>query len=200
VDALDTRRWRLAFAADYDAIIGRERRLFDLNQGTYVLDGTAGGRIGGAEIAFLARHVSRHLTDRENAPAISWNLAGVRASGRVTTGRWLLSGEIETGRVMQQAFVDYLWTSDLRLQARYRQSERIEWIGKADGGVVGTMRHVAGRPRLCGGRLEGALRLNGHRAAVELFAAYERRIDAFPTDRFRVRFSSFGFRLRSLSR
>ena len=120
---------------------------------------------------------------------------------------------------MQQAYVDYLWMSDLRLMWRYRQSARLEWVGRGEGGVIGTMFEVGGlsrasdsesrglsrasdsesrgRPRICGGRLEGAMRINGRAAAVELFVAYERRMDAYPTDRFRVRFTAIGFRLRS---
>jgi hypothetical protein len=42
--------------------------------------------------------------------------------------------------------------------------------------------------------------VNGRAAAVEFFAGYERRIDAYPTDRFRVRMFTFGFRIVSLRR
>jgi hypothetical protein len=195
VDVLDTGRWRLAFVADYDAVVGGERRTFDLNQGTYVLDGTASRRWGATEISLLTRHVSRHLTDRENFPAISWNLAGARASHRRTFGDTAVSGALEAGRVMQQAFVDYLWTADLRLAVEHRLSPRYAAITRGDGGLVGTMPRVAGRPRLCGGRVEGAIRVAGAGASAEVFVAYERRVDAFPTDRFRVRLWSFGFRL-----
>ena len=197
LDVLDTSKWRLAFRADYDAMIGGERRPFDLNQGTYILDGTASRRLGASEIFLVTRHVSRHLTDRENQPSISWNFVGGRAAHTRSFGRSTLSGEIELGRAMQQAFVDYLWASELRLYARHVQSTRVEWLAEAEGGVIGTMRRVAGRPRLCGGRIEGGMRINGHAASVEVFIAYERRIDAFPTDRFRVRFTSIGFRLSS---
>ena len=37
----------------------------------------------------------------------------------------------------------------------------------------------------------------GKTASLEIFAAYERRIDGFPTDRFRVRFTEVGFRITS---
>ena len=197
VDVLDTRRWRLAFAVDYEAIIGGERRMFDLNQGNYEFDGTASRRFGEVEIGVLTRHVSRHLVDRENPGTISWNLAGAKAWHTRRIGQSLVSGEIEFGWAMQQGFVDYQWTSELDLLWRYPFSDRLEWVGRGEGGVIGTMDEPGGRPRICGGRLEGALRINGHAAAIEVFAAYERRMDAFPTDRFRVRFTAIGFRLVS---
>jgi hypothetical protein len=195
VDVLDTGRWRLAFVADYDAVVGGERRMFDLNQGTYVLDGTASRRWGATEISLVTRHVSRHLVDRDNVPSISWNVAGARASHRRTFGQTTVRGEIETGRAMQQGFVDYLWTADLRLALEHRFAQRFGWIANGEGGVIGTLKRVAGRPRLCGGRVEGGIRVIGAGATAEAFVAYERRIDAFPTDRFRVRFWSVGFRL-----
>jgi hypothetical protein len=198
IDFLDTKNWRLGFLTHYDAVIGGERRQFDLNQGLYILDGTAGRKIGRTEIAFLARHVSRHLVDRTNLPSISWNAAGARAFHHVSFGRSRLWGEIDLARIMQQGFVDYLWTSELRLYYRYAASRRLEWRGTAEGAVIGTMREVLNRPRICGGRIEGAIRINGQAAGVELFAAYERRMDAFPTDRFRVRFSALGFRFTTL--
>lgn len=197
IDVLDTRTWRLAFAADYEAVIGGERRDIDLNQGYYEFDGTASRRIGAVEIGLLTRHVSRHLVDRENPPSISWNLIGAKAWHTRRIGRSIVSGEIEIGRAMQQAFVDYQWTSEVGLEWRYQPGDRVEWIGRAEGGVIGTIDVPGGRPRICGGRLEGAFRINGHAAAIELFLAYERRMDAFPTDRYRVRFTAFGFRLRS---
>jgi hypothetical protein len=197
VDVLDTGRWRLAFAVDYDAIIGGERRIFDLNQGTYEFDGTASRRFGAVEIGLLTRHVSRHLVDRDNPGTISWNLAGAKAWHEQRRGRSIVSGNIEFGWAMQQGFVDYQWFSELDLAWQYRHSDRLQWIGRGEGTVIGIIDTPEARARVCGGRLEGALRINGRAAAIELFVAYERRIDAFPTDRFRVRFTAVGFRLLS---
>ena len=197
IDVLDTRRWRLGFAVDYEAVIGGDRRIIDLNQGNYEFDGTASRRIGATEIGLLTRHVSRHLVDRENPPSISWNLIGAKAWRTQRIGRSAISGEIAWAWAMQQAFVDYQWTTEGELGWRYPFSDRLEWAGRAEGGVIGTIDTPGGRPRLCGGRLEGALRINGRAAAIEVFLAYERRIDAFPTDRFRVRFTAIGFRLVS---
>jgi hypothetical protein len=197
IDLLDTRTWRVAFAADYEAFIGHERRLFDLNQGNYEFDFTASRRFAALELGVLARHVSRHLVDRENPPSISWNLAGAKAWHERRIGRSIASGSLEFGWAMQQGYVDYQWMTDADLMWRYLHSDRLEWVGRAEGRVIGIMDSPDARARVCGGRLEAALRLNGHAAAIEVFLAYERRIDAFPTDRFRVRFTAIGFRLLS---
>lgn len=195
VDVFDDRAWRLNFSADYDAVLGRERRPFDLNQGTYVLDGVVGRRIGVVELAGVARHVSRHLTDRTNIPAISWNVAAARAASHAAIGRTTLEGDLEIGRAMQQAFVDYAWISALRVGAMRRVGTRAEMFARGAGQVVGVNRAIANRGRVCGGRIEGGLRVPGAEAALELVAGYERRIDAFPTDRFRVRAFTLGFRI-----
>lgn len=197
VDLFDNRLWRLNFTADYDAVLGRERRMFDLNQGTYVLDGVVARRIGRVELAAVARHVSRHLTDRTNVSAISWNVAAARAAGHVTIGRTAIDGDLEAGRAMQQAFVDYLWTTALRVSAQHPLGRRLDVFARGAGQVIGVNRAIANRGRVCGGRIEGGLRVPGAAAALELVVGYERRIDAFPTDRFRVRAFTLGFRLAS---
>jgi hypothetical protein len=195
VDVLDTRRWRLAFATDYEAVIGGERRPFDLNQGNYEFSGTASRRFGDVELGLLTRHVSRHLVDRENPPSISWNLVGAKAWHQRRIGQSIASGSIEYGWAMQQAYVDYQWITAADVTWRYLYSSQFEWVGRAEGRVIGIIDTPGARDRVCGGRIEGALRVNGRAAAVEVFLAYERRIDGFPTDRFRVRFTAIGFRL-----
>jgi hypothetical protein len=196
IDLFDNRQWRLNFGADYDAVLGRERRPFDLNQGTYAFDGVVARRITPViEVAAVARHVSRHLTDRDNRPAISWNVAAARIDGRGAVGRLAIGGSLESGRAMQQAFVDYLWMSRLRLQARRPIFGRVDLFGAGIGEVFTVDRTIAHRGRVCGGRVEGGIRFQGAAGSVEVFAGYERRIDAFPTDRFRVRSFVLGFRL-----
>jgi hypothetical protein len=198
IDVLDTRKWRMNFDAHYDAVLGHERRTFDLNQGSYILDGTIGKRFGPQrfEIAFLARHVSRHLVDRQNTPAISWNLAGVRASHRVAVGRTMIDGRLDFGHAMQTWFVDYTWMTEVRLTATRPIDSRLDFVSEATGVLV-NVDHLERSRRACGGRIEGALRLKGAAAAVDLVAGYERRVDAFPTDRFRVRTFTLGFRFVS---
>ena len=65
----------------------------------------------------------------------------------------------------------------------------------ARGEVIGVDEETRGKNRVCGGRVEGGLRLRGEAATLEVFIGYERRIDAFPTDRYRVRWTTIGFRV-----
>jgi hypothetical protein len=198
-DLVDFGAGRLAFAADYEAMLGGERRPYDLNQSTYRFEMAATRRVRSTEVAGIISHVSRHLVDRENPPSISWNAAGARVRQRVTVngGATLIDGRIEITRAMQQAYVDYAWTSDARVSVRHalRPDRRVELLADVSGGVIGVHRALYGRPRICGGRIEGGVRVNGAAAALEIFAGYERRMDAFPTDRFRVRMWTVGFRL-----
>jgi hypothetical protein len=196
LDIAEVDGWQMRFSADYDAVIGRERRVFDLNQGTYLLEGTVGRTVRGTGVMFLGRHVSRHLVDREHQPAVSWNLAGVRLTKRLVAKDTRFSGHFELGRAMQQAFVDYTWMSQAEIRAIRPINPRVSWV------VIGTgdlalVNHLVRDHRVCGGRIEGALRINGQVAAFDIVAGYERRIDGFPTDRFRVRAFTLGFRLVS---
>ncbi len=119
IDVYRSRVGRLRFRGDYDAVLGRERRRYDLNQGNYGFEVAGSVLTRHAEIAMFSQHVSRHLVDRDNVPAISWNTLGGRirtawtpgggfdaevspAAPRVTT----VTGELEVSRAMQQAFVD----------------------------------------------------------------------------------------------
>lgn len=198
IDVLDSPNWRMNFDAHYDAVLGSERRTFDLNQGTYILEGTIARRFGPhrVEVALLARHMSRHLVDRENAPAISWNLAGARVEHRITVGGTKLEGRLDFGRAMQNAFVDYTWMTELKVRAIRPIERRLDLLTEVTGVLV-NVTHAERPRRVCGGRIEGALRLKGAGAAVDLVGGYERRIDAFPTDRFRVRDFTLGFRIVS---
>lgn len=46
-----------------------------------------------------------------------------------------------------------------------------------------------------GGRIEAGVRFNGSAGAIELFAGFENRIDADPTDLMSQRWGLAGFRL-----
>ena len=200
-DLADYGSGRITFGADYDAFLGHERRGWDLNQGTYRFDLAVSRRIGSAEVSGAFAHVSRHLVDRSNPPSISWNTVCVRARNRWTvgSGATIVDGRIGIARAMEQAVVDYAWTSEARVSVQHTPASwhRTSLLAEVSGTVIGTKREVYGRPRICGGRIEGGVRVNGDRAAVEAFLGYERRPDAYPTDRFRVRMWTFGLRLVS---
>jgi hypothetical protein len=54
---------------------------------------------------------------------------------------------------------------------------------------------VINRGRQNGARAEGGVYFAGQRAGVDLFAAYERRVDGYPTSRQPASWLELGFRL-----
>ena len=197
LDLVDYKKGRLNFAADYEAGLSDERRVFDLNHGNYTLEASSTYRVRTSEIAAVFHHVSRHLSDRDNPATIAWNELQVRATQRFALGGSTLDAQLEAGRVLQHTSVDYLWTANLRLSLRRQLSERLTVFGSANGGLIGVDRQVFDRDRQCGSRFEAGVRINGSTAGLELFAGYERRIDAYPTDLHRTRWFVAGFRLVS---
>jgi hypothetical protein len=192
-DIVDYGTGRVSFRADYDAVIGRQRRRYDLNQGNYFFESAASYRLQhGVELTGVISHVSRHIVDRENQPAISWNAIGMRAR----YARGPIDGHLELTHAMQLAYVDYTWILNAGVRGNHPISRRTSIIGRAYGEVFG-VNHLVRDRRVCGGFVEGGLRINGRKAAIELFAGYERRVDAYPTDRYRVRMFNVGFRVVS---
>lgn len=195
LDVADYGRGRVFFRADYVGVLGRERRRYDLNQGNYLFAAGATLRSGSTELIGLLTHVSRHVVDRENEPSISWNTIGARVRHHYRHGGTTIDGEIGASRAMQQAYVDYQWTSDVSVTARRTAGTGRGLFATAAGGVIGINHDVSTRPRICGGRIEGGYLIDGRAADIEIFAGYERRMDAYPTDRFRVRMWVIGFRI-----
>jgi len=194
-DIVDYGHGRLRFQTEVEGSLGRERRRYDLNQGTFGFDASLSYRLSSAaEVEAVVQHVSRHVVDRENPPAVSWNAAGVRIRGRSPVG---LEGRAELVYATQPAFVDYSWIARAEAGYRHRMSPRLSVFGAALGEVIGTDATLRGKNRVCGGRVEAGLRVAGEAAALELFVGYERRVDAFPTDRYRVRWITAGFRVLS---
>lgn len=193
-DVAEVNQWTMRFSTDYDAVLGHERRPFDLNQGFYVLEGTIGRKVSSTDVALLARHVSRHLVDRENAPSISWNLVGVRLSRDLAAAGMAFDGDIELGHAMQQAFVDYTWMTKARIRATRPLNSTFALVGSGLG-EINFVDHLVRDRRVCGGRVEGGIRVNGRAANFDVIVGYERRIDGYPTERSRVRAFTVGFRL-----
>ena len=194
-DLVDYGRGRTNFSASYEGVIGRERRHFDLNHGNYMLEMSSSLRLQSVEIFGAYHHVSRHLVDRENPGAISWNLLEARALRRFTFATSTLDTAFRVGQYSRQAFVDYVWMANLSVMFRHFLNRRTGLFAYGWGETRGLDPDVAHRTKLCGVRVDGGLRVDGSRGAVEFFGGYERRMDAFPTDRYRLRFWTIGFRL-----
>jgi hypothetical protein len=211
LDLYDYGSGRLRLQGGYEAVLGRERRRYDLNQGNYAFEVSGTKQFRHAEVAVLSQHVSRHLVDRDNPPSISWNTAGVRVQAVWTPETGLtptrppaasigersdrVEGEIEVSRAMQQAYVDYDWISRARVSWRRPVTRVAALHATATGEVIGVKHGVVRNERVCGGRIEGGVQFRGRAATLEVFGGYERRIDAYPTDRFRVRWFTAGARI-----
>lgn len=179
-------------------MLGSENRAFEINHENYAIEALGAYRIRSIEIAGVFHHTSRHLSDRANSSVVAWNVGAIRASRRFALGASTLDARLEAGRVLQSTYVDYRWKTSLRLALRRPLRDRIGFFAAGAGDLVGVDPETAGRlERLCGGSLEAGVRLGGRTAALELFAGYERRIDAYPVDRVRVRWTALGFRFAS---
>lgn len=197
IDVIGYPRGRLNFAADYEAVLGHEARPFEINHDNFGLDASASYQLRSFTMAAAFHHVSRHLSDRANANIVAWNVLDIRASRRFQVGRAGLEAEIGVGEVLQHTFVDYTWTSDVRLRLHRPVSDRVALVASGAGRLVGVDAARYGREGQCGAKIEAGVRLRGRAAALELVAGYERRIDGYPTERTRMRAFTFCFRITS---
>ena len=197
LDFVDYGVGRTSARIDYEAVLGRQLRAFDPNQGNYTLELSTSGRVGGTEIAVVFHHVSRHLGDRPKTFPVDWNAVGGRVLRRVDTGGTTVNIEGTLGRVIKHSYVDYSWTGNADLLARRPIAGRVGVFLHGSFDVVGVDEAVARRNRQTGGLVEAGIRLNGPGGAVELFAGYEDRIDADPLDRQSRHWAMAGFRFAS---
>ena len=198
LDMVDYVAGRAGIQADYEVVLGDELRVFDPNQGNYILEASSSLRIGSSmEIVGVFHHVSRHLSDRPKRFAIAWNVAGARVLYQVKTDKTRIDVDLEGGKVVERAFVDYDWIGELRVQAFRPVNGTAEVFGRGDAAWFGVTGEVPGRGRQFGGSLEGGVRLNGRAGALELFAGLERRVDAYPLDFQPQNWALAGFRLLS---
>jgi hypothetical protein len=147
----------------------------------------------------IFHHVSRHLSDRPKRFAIAWNLLGARVLHQIRSGDAVFDIDLEGGAVIQHSYVDYRWIGEAHLRALRQMNPYAAVYGRAIGQWFGVNGEVAGRGRQVGGSLEGGVRLNGRgrSAIMELFAGFERRVDADPLDRQPQHWALAGIRLLS---
>jgi hypothetical protein len=103
----------------------------------------------------------------------------------------------ELGAVVQHSYVDYSWTTAADVTVRRAISPRVGVFGHGSGEIFGVDGTIATRGAQKGGLLEGGLRFEGRAGVLELFAGYERRIDADPLDLSPQHWGIAGFRLLS---
>ncbi len=195
LDLIDYVAGRATITADYETVLGDELRPFDPIQGNYILEAAASLRAGRTEIVGVFHHVSRHLGDRPKVFAIAWNTLGARVLRRWSMGATTLDVNVDGARVVQKAFVDYSWIGQADVVLRRTLSPRAGVFVHGMGQTFGVDPLLARRERQTGGLVEGGVRLEGSGAAMELFAGYERRVDADAIDRRPQHWAMAGFRL-----
>jgi hypothetical protein len=197
-DVLDYVSGRLGVRADYEAVLGDELRPFDANQATYMLEWSVSGRLGArTEFAGIFHHVSRHLSDRPKPNAIAWNEIGGRLIHRASIGTTTIDVDLEGGRVVQHSSIDYRWIGDARLLICQPVHDRVSLFALGSGEAIGVDETVNRRGTQIGGLVEGGVRIIARGAALELYAGYERRIDAYPIGFTSQHWGLAGFRLLS---
>ncbi len=194
VDLVDYRIGRINFLADYEVMVGSEFRTIDPNQGAYRFDLLTSLRVGRAEVQSVYGHVSRHLSDRASRTGVSWNSAGAVVTttygGRAATAKLNVRG----AKILQAAFVDYAWRLGAGVDMEHRLSRRAALVARGDVESVLVDRRIAGRATQVGAKIEGGMRLCGTGAGVEVFAAWERRVDPYPLERATLSWALLGFR------
>ena len=187
---------RLGVIVDYQAVMGSEYRPFDPNQGNYTMEGFVSARVApDTEVAGIFHHVSRHLSDRPKAFAVAYNEIGARVMRRQAFGPTTVDLEVEGGRAVQHSYVDYTWLGEAHLMVRHPVNEKVSVFAHGVGQAFAVNELVAQRGAQLGGLIEAGVRLTGRGGALEIFAGYEKRVDADPLDRLSQRWGLLGFRV-----
>jgi hypothetical protein len=196
LDMIDYGRGRATFVANYETVLGSEFRAFDPNQGNYVLEGSMSARRAATEVAAVFHHVSRHLSDRPKRFPVDWNMIGGRISGATTRGQAALRGRVDVRGVIQKTYVDYRWEVESAGAVRVGVQPRVSLVSSGNFRVLG-VDGSRGRGNQFGFRGEGGVRVAGRGAALELFAAVERRIDPYQLEFDSATWMTVGFRISS---
>lgn len=196
MDLFGYRSTRMTFVANYQAMLGEQFRDFDPNQGNYILAGSFTTVVRGVEMGPVFYHQSRHLSDRVKTFAVDWNMLGGRVATHIEEGAGSVDLRLDLRRTVQQTYVDYRWELDAGGRGQYRLHPHVALVG---GGFLRrlTVDGTRNRGAQTGGRVDGGIRIEGTRGAVEFFLAVERRIDPFQLEFGTERWTSVGMRLLS---
>jgi hypothetical protein len=126
-------------------------------------------------------------------------MMGARIAATATRGRVELRNRVDLRGVIQKTFVDYTWEVETDSRARITLSPRTAFVPSGGLRVLG-VNGSRDRGTQVGFRGEGAIQLRGRGAAVEFFAAVERRIDPYQLEFSTVSWATAGFRISSLNR
>jgi len=195
LDLFSYRKGRVNFLIDTELVMGSERRAFDLNHANVIFEMSSSYGLGPIDVAVVVHHDSRHVVDREFDRVPAWHTIGARGEHVFLKQQSTIDISLEYGRVVQHTFVDYRWTSQLTIRFDRALRSGTHAFASGSGGLIGVDRAVLNRGRQTGARTEGGVSFVAERATVDLFAAYERRVDGYPTSREPSSWFEFGFRL-----
>jgi hypothetical protein len=196
LDVVRVNSTRLRFVANYQAMLGEERRAFDPNQGNYILAGEVTTLVAGLRLGPVFYHQSRHLADRERPDPVDWNMFGGMVGKAVERGPTRVDARLDLRRTVQHTYVDYTWELDGGVRVQHRVAPHVRAVGG------GSVRHLSvdgtrDRGGQTGFRADAGLGFEGTAAAIELFVAVERRIDPYQLEFGTATWASVGMRLLS---
>jgi hypothetical protein len=195
IDLLRYPNGRVNLLVDVQLVMGRERREFDLNHQHIIMETSTSNHVGPIDVGVVFHHHSAHLVDRPSDRVVAWHTLGARG-GHVFAGpQSTVAVDVEWLAAVQHTFVDYDWTSQLTVRYERTLARARRAFALGSGGFIGVDHTVPDRERQTGARAEGGVHFPVQRAAIDLFAAYERRIDGYPTSRVPSRWLEGGFRL-----
>jgi hypothetical protein len=172
---------RAVFIAKYEAVAGEQFRRFDVNQGSYLLEGALLFRVRGVEVGPVWHHVSRHLSDRPKPFPIDWNMLTLRVRGEHGQGRLDAEWRADARVTVTNVYVDYVWEVETAARAVHSVTPRYGFVFGGAFRVVG-VDDTRDRGAQAGARIEAGVRMTGTAAAAELFIGAERRIDPYPLE------------------
>jgi hypothetical protein len=196
IDVVDYGVGRFSFWANYEVITGDQLRIFDPNQGNYILAGSLSARAAGFEVAGVFYHQSRHLSDRTKILPVDWNMMGGRVTREFQSGRHAWQARADLRRTIQHSYVDYVWEFEPSVNGTVTVRPRVAIVANLTARVIG-VDGTRGRGTQTGLIAEGGVRFEGSAGAIELFAGAERRIDPYPMEFGTATWAKAGFRLLS---
>ena len=195
LDLFDLGFLRGNMLGNFETIIGNEKRSVDPNQANYTVDLTAFIRLPRGELGTTIHHVSRHLIDRATDDSVSWNMVGVSYGDRFSLGRFALEAGARGMGTVERAGVDYDGQFEGYVKMARPVGHGLAIIASAEGVVVPVEREIQGRDTMRGGRVEAGLRLLTRGSSVDVYVAWEQRIDAEVSAPGTIRWTQVGFRL-----
>ena len=143
----------------------------------------------------MFRHVSRHLGDRPKRDPVAMNAWIVRMLKRIERRGATIDVMGNIGPVMARAWVDYTWLGNVDVMVRHPITPDVGFYARGFGETYGVDETVAGRGQQWGAASRAAC---GSAVALDLFAGFERMIDADPLDPVTRQWALAGIRLTGM--